>query len=105
MAYTNNTVQTELLDMESLEQAAGCLRTVAHPHRLRMIQMLLGGSYTVGELAEACDIPPSGASEHLGKMRDRGLLIARRKGRSIYYEIAEFGLSSIMDCIEKRFGE
>ncbi len=102
MAKTDT--QTELLGMEELEQAAGCLRTVAHPHRLRMIQMLLGGSYTVGELAKACDIPPSGASEHLGKMRDRGLLIGKRQGRSIYYEISEQGLGSIMDCIEKRFG-
>tara|TARA_B100000959_G_scaffold50110_1_gene51937 strand:+ start:1329 stop:1640 length:312 start_codon:yes stop_codon:yes gene_type:complete len=97
--------QSDPLCMEALEQAAGCLRTVAHPHRLRMIQMLLGGNYTVGELAEACDIPPSGASEHLGKMRDRGLLIGKRQGRSIYYEISEQGLGSIMDCIEKRFGE
>jgi DNA-binding transcriptional ArsR family regulator len=97
--------KTNLLDMEALGHAAACLRTVAHPHRLRMIQMLLGGSYTVGELAEACNIPPSGASEHLGKMRDRGLLTGRREGRSIYYEISEQGLRSIMDCIEKRFGE
>ena len=96
--------QSDPLCMEALEQAAGCLRTVAHPHRLRMIQMLLGGNYTVGESAEACDIPPSGASEHLGKMRDRGLLIGKRQGRSIYYEISEQGLGSIMDCIEKRFG-
>ncbi len=96
--------ETDLLSLETLEQAAGCLRTVAHPHRLRMIQMLLGGSYTVGELAQACDIPPSGASEHLGKMRDRGLLVGKRQGRSIYYEISEQGLGSIMDCIEKRFG-
>jgi len=97
-------MQTELLGMDALEHASVCLRTVAHPHRLRMIQMLLGGSYTVGELAEACDIPPSSASEHLGKMRDRGLLVGRRKGRSIYYEIAEEGLGSIIDCVEKRFG-
>ncbi|HIO52124.1 MAG TPA: ArsR family transcriptional regulator [Phycisphaerales bacterium] len=100
----NTTTKTELLCMEALEQAAGCLRTVAHPHRLRMIQMLLGGTYSVGELADACNIPPSGASEHLGKMRDRGLLNGRREGRVIYYEIAESGLSSIMNCIEKRFG-
>ena len=101
----NQSTKTELLCMEALEQAAGCLRTVAHPHRLRMIQMLLGGTYSVGELADACNIPPSGASEHLGKMRDRGLINGRREGRVIYYEIAEPGLSSIMNCIEKRFGD
>jgi DNA-binding transcriptional ArsR family regulator len=97
--------RAELLGMEALGHAATCLRTVSHPHRLRMIQMLLGGSYTVGELAESCDIPPSSASEHLGKMRDRGLLVGKRRGRMIYYEIAEDGLGTIIQCIEKCFGE
>ena len=93
-----------LLGMEALEQAAGCLRTVAHPHRLRMLQMLLQGEFTVGELAEACSIPSSGASEHLGKMRDRGLLQFRRDGRQIFYSVAEPGLAHILECIENRFG-
>ena len=103
MVETNT--KTELLPMEAMGHAAGRLRTIAHPHRLRMIQMLLGGTYTVGKLAEACGIPPSSASEHLGKMRDRGLLIGIRRGRMIYYEIAEDGLQNIMDCIESHFGE
>ena len=30
-----------LLELSKLEQAAECLKTLAHPHRLRMIQMLL----------------------------------------------------------------
>ena len=30
-----------LLDLELLADAAECLRTLAHPHRLRMVQMLL----------------------------------------------------------------
>ena len=40
-----------LLDLELLNDAAECLRTLAHPHRLRMVQLLLRGRYTVGELA------------------------------------------------------
>ena len=98
------TTTRNLLDLEAMAQAAGCLKTLAHPHRLRMIQMLLGGEYTVGQLAEACGIAPHAASEHLGRMRDRGLLGAERRSREVYYQIAEQGLASIMDCIEKRFG-
>ena len=94
----------ELLDLTSLGHAAECLKTVAHPHRLRMIQMLLQGEYPVGELAAACDIAPHVASGHLVKMKDRGLLKSERRSREVYYEIAEAGLASIMDCIEKRFG-
>ena len=49
-----------LTPLESLEQAAECLKTLAHPHRLRIVQMLLQGRYTVGELAEACEILNTG---------------------------------------------
>ena len=47
----------KLISLEALGQAAECLRTLAHPHRLRIVQMLLQGRYTVGELAEVCEIP------------------------------------------------
>jgi DNA-binding transcriptional ArsR family regulator len=93
-----------LLELGKLEQAAECLKTLAHPHRLRMIQMLLRGRYTVGELAEACEIPSHMASEHLRLMQRCQLLSSQRDGRCIYYTIAEPHLASIMSCIETRFG-
>ena len=99
-------VQTHprLIDLEALGMAAECLKTLAHPHRLRMIEMLLNGEFTVAELAAACGIPSHMASDHLGKMKDRGLLIVERRGREAFYQIAEPHLKNIMDCIEARFG-
>ena len=95
---------TKLTPLEALEQAAECLKTIAHPHRLRMIQMLLRGRYTVGELAEACAIPSHMASEHLRLMQRCGLLTAEKDGRKAYYQIAEPHLGNIMACVEARFG-
>src|ERR1043165_3936189 len=85
-----------LTPLESLEQAAECLKTLAHPHRLRIIQMLLRGRYTVGELAETCEIPSHMASEHLRLMQRCGLLTAEKDGRKAYYTVAESHLANIM---------
>ena len=93
-----------LIPLDALQQAAECLKTIAHPHRLRMVQMLLTGRYTVGELAEACGIPSHMASEHLRLMQHCGLLGSEKEGRKTYYEIAEPHLENIMTCIEARFG-
>jgi DNA-binding transcriptional ArsR family regulator len=92
-----------LTDLEALEQAAECLKTLAHPHRLRMVQMLLRGRYTVGELAEACGIPSHMASEHLRLMQRCGFMTSEKDGRNVYYQIAEPHLANIMACIEARF--
>lgn len=93
-----------LTPLGQLEQAAECLKTLAHPHRLRMIQMLLQGRYTVGELAEACEIPSHMASEHLRLMQRCGFLTSEKEGRKAFYQVSEQHLASIMGCVESRFG-
>lgn len=96
--------RARLTPLKALAEAAECLKTLAHPHRLRIVQMLLQGRYTVGELAEACEIPSHMASEHLRLMQRCGFLTSEKDGRKAYYEIAETHLADIMSCIEARFG-
>ncbi|MBL9094917.1 MAG: helix-turn-helix transcriptional regulator [Planctomycetaceae bacterium] len=103
MAVPSRT-KPKLTPLDALEQAAECLRTLAHPHRLRMVQMLLGGRYAVGELAEACEIPSHMASEHLRLMQRCGFLNCEKEGRFAFYSIAEPHLADIMSCVEGRFG-
>src|SRR6187455_3372753 len=104
MGVKPKTPKPGLLPLEALQGAAECLKTLAHPHRLRMVQMLLQGRYTVGELAEACEIPSHMASEHLRLMQRCGLLSAEKDGRKAYYQVAEPHLANIMACVEARFG-
>lgn len=94
----------ELTGLDALAQAAECLRVLAHPHRLRMVQMLLMGRYSVGELAKACDLPTPMASEHLRLMQRCGFMTSEKQGRHVYYAVAEPHLKDIMKCIEARFG-
>ena len=99
-----NNTQLRLTGLEALGQAAECLRTLAHPHRLRMVQMLLQGQYTVGQLAEACELPSAMASEHLRLMQRCGFLTSEKDGRQVFYQVAEPHLANILTCIESRFG-
>jgi len=104
MARTSTKSPRPLVDLNALAQAAECLKTLAHPHRLRIVEMLLEGRYAVGELAEACGIPSHMASEHLRLMQRCGFLDASREGRTVYYSIIEPHLADIMGCITDRFG-
>lgn len=93
----------EALDQDKLEMACECLRTIAHPCRLRIIHALLQEEHSVRELAEICEIPSHMTSEHLRLLKDRSLLSSRRQGRKIYYAVAEPALASIMYCVVKKF--
>jgi DNA-binding transcriptional ArsR family regulator len=89
--------------MAALGEAAECLRALAQPERLRMVQLLLDGQYTVGELAADCGIPQNVASENLRFMQHCGFLTSQRDGRRVYYRIAEPHLKNILACVEARF--
>jgi DNA-binding transcriptional ArsR family regulator len=91
------------MNLEALSEAAECLRTLAHPVRLRMVQLLLRGRYTVGELAEDCGVPSNVASEHLRLMQRCGFFASEREGRKVFYQVAEPHLEKLMACVESRF--
>ncbi len=95
-------VRERLIDLEALAQAAECLRVLAHPHRLRMLQMMLAGQFTVGELAEACGLSTPMTSEHLRLMQRCGFLASQKDGRKVYYRVVDPHLASFMKCVESR---
>lgn len=101
---STSTGKLRLTDLSALNQAAECLRILAHPHRLRMVQMLLQADYTVGDLADACGLPSAMASEHLRLMQRCGFLSSEKEGRRVFYRVAEPHLKNILVCIEDRFG-
>lgn len=94
-----------LTPLPDLTKAAECLRTLAHPQRLRLLQMLQQGRFTVGELAAGCGIPSNTASEHLRLLQRCGFLQAERDGRRAFYAIVDPLVHDVLAGIERRFGK
>lgn len=104
MSSRKTTKRTRPVDhLAAFAEAAECLKTLAHPVRLRMVQLLLSGRYTVGELANDTGVADNVASEHLRLMQRCGFFTSEREGRRVYYQVAEPHLENIMACIESRF--
>lgn len=87
--------------MELLESAAASLRVLAHPHRLRICELLLAGRVSVNAVAEHLGIPANAASQHLGMMKAHGLLTSERDGKTVYYRVVDPRPCWILDCIRK----
>jgi DNA-binding transcriptional ArsR family regulator len=91
-------------DPKTFRQAGACLRILAHPIRLQLVELLLQDRFTVGELAEECELLPHVTSEHLRKLETCGLLTKQKDGRNTYYRSAQDCVGQIMDCIQRHFG-
>jgi DNA-binding transcriptional ArsR family regulator len=90
-----------LLKDEVLEKAAECLKVMAHPVRLKIVNLLMTGDFAVHEIAEYCGVSPSQTCEHLRLLKSYNLLGSERKGRTVYYKIVSPQLPGLIGCIEK----
>jgi DNA-binding transcriptional ArsR family regulator len=86
-----------------LEHCADALRVLAHPVRLRIVELVEARRLTVGELVEELDQPQAVVSQHLARMKAVGLLTVEREGRLAYYRIANPACPAVLDCIRANF--
>ena len=101
----NKRKRTKPLDLEALTMAAECLKALAHPHRLQIVQLLLSGQQlSVNEIAEHCELNQPTTSDHLRLMQRCGFLSSQREGRTVFYQVSEPHLEDIMACMQSRFG-
>ncbi len=68
---------------------ASLLRTLASPHRLRIIHRLGVAPCEVNELARDLGLSQATTSQHLAAMRAAGLVEAVRDGRTVRYQLAD----------------
>jgi DNA-binding transcriptional ArsR family regulator len=94
-------VEIKVLDANRLDTAANMLKAIAHPMRIAILKHLEGGKrLTVTEIHELLGIEQSTTSHHLGILRDKGVLCAKREGKNTYYYLKYEILSQIVDCLE-----
>lgn len=86
------------------EFKAELFRSLGNPLRIRILEALRSaGSLTVTEIQQRVGAEPSNVSQHLGLMRARGLVTARREGTSIWYSIADEGTFQLLDAARDIF--
>ena len=78
----------ELPTLVEADAAVGVLKLLADTTRLRVLQVLASsGERSVAELAVLVDVPATGVSQHLAKLRLGGLVMTRRSGNRIFYRV------------------
>lgn len=90
----------DLPNDEALEEAAECLKVMAHPVRLKIVTILMQGEFAVHEIAELCETSPNQTCEHLRLLKGHGLLSSQRRGRTVYYQILSPRLPRLIECIK-----
>ena len=91
------------LSIEYLGRVARMLRLLAHPHRLKIVEALDElGPAPVHVLMGRLGLAQAPTSQHLNLMRRSGLVDAQRRGREIWYDVADRRCLGVLNCIRQQ---
>jgi ArsR family transcriptional regulator len=71
------------------EVKAGLFRSLAHPARVRILEVLAIGERSVTELQPIIGLEASHLSQQLGILRRAGVVVARREGAGVIYGLRD----------------
>lgn len=71
-------------------------KTLAHPVRVRVLELLSQREHSVGEMLPFLGIEASHLSQQLAVLRRAGLVATRREGSTVYYSLTSAHLSELL---------
>jgi DNA-binding transcriptional ArsR family regulator len=96
-APANTPVPHTRLDADSAARVATTLQALATPSRLLILSRLREGPCAATELATEVGMEQSACSHQLRLLRNLGLVVGRRQGRSVIYALYDNHVAELLD--------
>ena len=78
-------------------------RALAHPTRIRILEILVRGGRTVQELQEALTLDQPVVSQQLAVLRNQGIVSAQKEGSSVRYTLRDPLVGALLDLARRIF--
>jgi len=88
-------------DLQSFK--AEFFKALAHPIRVRLLEVLRHGERSVQELQTRLDLDQSIGSQQLAILRAKNIVIARKEGTTVRYEIRDPLVGDLLDVARRIF--
>ena len=89
--------RTGRLDPAAAARVAGTLQALATPSRLLILARLREGACAATELAAEVGLEQSACSHQLRVLREQGLVVGERRGRSVVYALYDSHVAALLD--------
>ncbi len=81
------------------------LRAIAEPRRREILRLVRDRELSAGEIAAQFEVTRPAVSQHLGVLKQAGLLEERREGARRLYRVRPEGLDGLRAFLEDFWGE
>jgi ArsR family transcriptional regulator len=75
--------------------------TLANPKRLKIINILREKELSAAELLSLLKVPKANLSQHMAILKQKGVVVARREGNTVYYRLARPKILKAFDLMRE----
>ncbi len=84
------------------EKESGILKVLGHPVRLKMVvELSKGTGCNVNEIVANLGVPQSTVSQHLGILKNQGIITSRKEGVKTCYSVVNRKVLKIISILEE----
>jgi ArsR family transcriptional regulator len=83
------------------EVKAAFFKTLGHPVRIRVLEVLREGEASVGELAAAVGVGGSTLSQHLAALRGAEIVTSERTGSTVRYRVTDPRVFQVLESVRQ----
>ena len=78
-------------------------KALAHPVRIRLLEVLRHGERSVQELQAALDLDQAIVSQQLAVLRAKQVVTARKEGTTVHYAVSDVRVGALLDIARAIF--
>ena len=86
--------------MMDYKKESELLKALSHPIRLKIVENLMHDECNVNKVKDILGVPQSTVSQHLGVLRNKGVVVARKEGVKTCYSVIETKAREIIKILK-----
>jgi len=80
---------------------ASIFQALAHPTRLQILEVVRDGELSVSAIRARVGLDQANLSQHLAKLRLRGLVVSRKERNQVFYSVRDPLLFDVLDLVRR----
>lgn len=95
----NNAISNLKIEFSQVDQVSNYLKVLSNPDRLKILCVLVNTELNVQQIEDCTDIHQPSLSQQLTVLRNHKIVVTRREGKQIFYQLADEKVLAIMQTL------
>ena len=91
------------VSQDDIDRASRSIKAMSHPLRLKILCILWDSEFSVQDIVDTVGTSQSNISQHLGILKDKGVLVTRKEANKVFYRVSDERTLKLLEMMREVF--